>query len=152
MTSVPCLIVFLFICLLRCWFVGLLVDLLVVALLLCWLVVLLVCWFVGCLLVGCLTQQSKARGRRGRRQLDISAAPLPKQGVAERVRQVSVSARTLRVSPHTSHWPWPFRPRACIFCFWFQNSPESEPCCLILAYVGLSWLHVGPSWRHVGSS
>ena len=46
--------------LLPCWFVGLLV---------CWLVALLVFWFVGCLFVGCLAPESKARWRQARRAI-----------------------------------------------------------------------------------
>ena len=52
--------------LLPCWFVGLLV---------CWLVALLVFWFVGCLFVGCLAPESKARGRVARRAVR-SGAPV----------------------------------------------------------------------------
>ena len=46
--------------LLPCWFLGLLV---------CWLVALLVFWFVGCLFVGCLAPESKARWRQARRAI-----------------------------------------------------------------------------------
>ena len=60
-------------------FISALVVCCVVGLLLCWFLVLLACWlaallafwFVGCLVVGCLAQESKARGRVALALLDI---------------------------------------------------------------------------------
>ena len=166
MTSVFFLMVFLFICLLRCWFVGLLVDLLVVAfvaLLACSFVGLLVCW----LSVGRLSHPAiKGPGAEGPKAVG-SAAPLPQQGVPERVRLIAkFKPRTLRVSPHTPHWLWPFRPRHFDFWSWASRSAKIgamlphlglcwlilascwlilAPCCLILTQLGPTWLNLAPT-------